>query len=219
MKSNVDHLIWACLDLEAGIDKFEALTGVRAEVGGKHPGLGTHNALVHIGNRSYLEIVAPDPDQDGGPWARTLEKMPEPGLLHWVIARPNLGDYVSGLPGLVGGENEIMGVSRKHPKLGMLRWELMLLPKHEHGCLVPFLIDWRDSSHPTESLDHVCTLKKVCVTTPRLSDMSKIGSWLGLNASLADGSEAKLEFFLDTPKGEVRLESPQPLPDGVSFNV
>jgi hypothetical protein len=217
MNSDIDHIIWACRDIESGIDTFETMTGVRAEAGGKHAGLGTHNALMHIGNRTYLEIVAPDPDQDGGPWARTLQEMPEPGVLHWVIARPNLGEYQDGLPGLIGGGNQKMNVSRLHPTLGQLRWELMLIPRHEHGCLVPFLIDWADSTHPTELLEHICTLTSVRITTPQLPELMEIGSWLGLDADISRGNKPNLEFCIDTPNGEVILATPQPLPIGVLF--
>jgi hypothetical protein len=217
MNGAIDHIIWACRDLESGIDTIESMTGVRAEIGGRHPGLGTHNALMHIGNRSYFEIVAPDPDQDGGPWARSLQAMPEPGLLHWVIARPDLGEYQNGLPGLVSGGNRIMRVSRLHPKLGQLNWELMLIPGHEHGCLVPFLIDWGDSTHPTESIEAVCTLTRVRITTPRLDEIRKISTWLGIEAEFSEGDESKLEFCIDAPKGEITFATSQPVPLGVSF--
>jgi hypothetical protein len=219
MSCNIDHIIWACQELGSGIEKLETMTGARAEAGGKHPGLGTHNALIHIGNRSYLEIVAPDPDQGGGPWSRSLQAMTGPGLLHWAVARPKLGDYRNGLPGLIGGGNEIMQASRQHPTLGPLRWQLLLLANHEFGCLVPFLIDWRDSAHPAELLEPVCTLTEVRITTPRLPELLKIASWLRLDAEFAVGEESKLEFLIDTPRGEIKLETAHPLPAGVSFGA
>lgn len=217
MNINIDHIVWACPDLESGIEAFEAMTGVRADGGGRHPELGTHNALIHLGNRCYLEIVAPDPNQASGPWGRSLQELTEPSLLHWVIARPNLADYTSGLSGLIGGHNEITGISRQHPTLGLLRWELLMLPKHDFGCLVPFLINWGESTHPTELLKHICTLMGVRITTPHLPDISRIGSWLGFNADYEEGNESKLEVVIETPNGEITLATPQPLPVGVSF--
>ncbi len=193
------------------------MSGVRAVAGGNHRKLGTHNALMHLGNRSYLEIVAPDPDHDGGPWSRSLQELTEPTLLHWVLARSNLGDYTKGLSGLIGGDNEVGSIARHHPTLGELSWEILLLPQHDHGCLVPFLIDWGDSTHPTELLEHRCTLGNARISTSDLPDVMKIASWLGIDAEFVEASEPKLEFRIDTPKGEIILATPQPLPVGVTF--
>ena len=216
--NSIDHIIWACPDLESGIDQFEEMSGVRAVAGGKHPKLGTHNALLHLGNRSYLEIVAPDPNHDGGPWSRSLQQLTEPILLHWVIARPNLGDYVSGLSGMIGGDNEVDSIARQHPTLGELNWEILLLPQHDYGCLVPFLIDWGDSTHPTDLLEHHCTLRNVRISTPDLPNMMKIASWLAIDAEFIEANEPKLEVWIDSPKGVVHLATPQPLPIGVTFS-
>jgi hypothetical protein len=217
MNSNIDHVIWACPDLDSGIEEIEALTGVRPTAGGRHPKLGTHNALMHLGKRSYLEIVAPDPDHDGGPWSRSLQELTEPTLLHWVLARSRLSDYACGLSGLIGGDNEVGSIARQHPTLGELNWEILLFPRHDYGCLVPFLIDWSDSTHPTELLEPRCTLRNVRILSPDLPNMMKITSWLGIDAEFVEASEPKLEFRIDTPKGEVRLATPEPLPIGVTF--
>ncbi len=217
MNSNIDHIVWACPDLDSGVAEFETMTGVRAQAGGRHPDLGTHNALAHLGNRCYLEIVAPDPNQNGGPWSRSLLEMAEPGLLHWVLARSRLEDYATGLSGLIGGDNEVISISRRHPNLGLLNWNILMLPRHEHGCLVPFLIDWAASTHPTEVLEQQCTLRSVRITTPDLINIVKIGSWLGLKAEYVEAAEAKLEFCIDTPKGELTLATQHPLPVGVTF--
>ena len=46
----VDHLVYTCAELKEGIKAIEKLTGVRAAVGGQHLGIGTHNALLSLGD-------------------------------------------------------------------------------------------------------------------------------------------------------------------------
>jgi hypothetical protein len=54
---HIDHILLGIDDLDRGMDLFEQRSGVRPVQGGKHPG-GTHNALVSLGDGTYLEIIA-----------------------------------------------------------------------------------------------------------------------------------------------------------------
>ena len=45
----LDHLIFGVPMLEDGVAQQERRYGVRAQTGGRHQGLGTHNALLGLG--------------------------------------------------------------------------------------------------------------------------------------------------------------------------
>src|SRR5690348_8429093 len=81
----LDHFILGCNDLDHGIDFVEQNTGVRAALGGVHPGRGTCNALLSLGERRYLEIMAPDPAQHVTPQIPRLLELKEPRIVGWAV--------------------------------------------------------------------------------------------------------------------------------------
>src|SRR4051794_41897410 len=64
----LDHLILAVADLDAGAAALTAAIGLAVEPGGVHPDWGTENRIVPLGE-AYLELVAvADPEvAAGGP--------------------------------------------------------------------------------------------------------------------------------------------------------
>ena len=61
---NIDHLIWFAPDLAAAERYFAQRMDAAPAFGGVHSGEGTYcNSLLSLGDASYLEILAGDPDQ------------------------------------------------------------------------------------------------------------------------------------------------------------
>jgi len=64
----LDHLVYVShLPLNRSIEKFKAKLGISPVVGGRHIGLGTHNAVFGLGHDSYFEIICRDPDSNVEP--------------------------------------------------------------------------------------------------------------------------------------------------------
>ena len=104
----IDHLVFAAPTLAQGIEYIADLTGVTPRPGGKHAGMGTHNALVKLGERLYLEIIAIDPDApkparprwfdlDDGNLMADLFDRPRTHPLGRAHARPRLRRQAGGL--------------------------------------------------------------------------------------------------------------------------
>ena len=81
----LDHLVYGTPDVDRTIDDLEALFDVRASPGGRHPGRGTRNALLSLGQDRYLEIIGPDSSQEGfqGPRPFGLDGISQPRLITW----------------------------------------------------------------------------------------------------------------------------------------
>jgi hypothetical protein len=150
-----DHLVVGATTLEEGEDYIEARTSVRPKRGGKHVAMGTHNSLLRLGARAYLEVIAIDPDgikPDRPRWF-DLDKPSmrsrlanSPQLIHWAASTSDIEasrrDYVID-PGAA------YPMSR-----GTLRWRITI-PDDGHlpgDGVLPTLIEWPDDTHPAQSL-------------------------------------------------------------------
>src|SRR5262249_18998146 len=112
----LDHLIFVAPSLATGVDLLEQRLGVRATVGGKHIGRGTENAVLGLGERRYLEVLAPDPDQPEV--ARRFLGVSErtsPRLATWVARASDLAGIGEAARDLGGELGETRGGARPRP--------------------------------------------------------------------------------------------------------
>ena len=155
-----DHVILGCSDLKDGVAYMEELCGYHAGFGGAHPGRGTHNALLKLGYKTYLEILAPDPKQPELKWHQHLPELQEPVLVGWAIAVKNIEQYaVHLLDRGVACAGPTPG-SRVAPGGQRFRWKTLVLEDDQQGIL-PFYIEWaHDSEHPAASAAGACVLNR-----------------------------------------------------------
>jgi hypothetical protein len=137
-------------DLDRGITWIERRGGVRAVVGGVHPGRGTRNALLSLGSRRYLEIMAPDPAQPASSETRGLSHLSSPRLIGWASHLDNAQSIADRLTKAGIAFNGPTAGSRKRPDGRVLNWKTVELKDDASGTL-PFFIEWgADSTHPSE---------------------------------------------------------------------
>ena len=173
-RSELDHLVVASADLDEGVDWIERRLGVRPQPGGQHVAMGTHNALLKLGPRAYLEVIANDPA--GAPPARprwfALDEpamqsrlAAGPSLVTWVLRCESLANACARVPDL----GEILSMSR-----GDFHWKIAVpddgsLP---WGGVLPAAIQWDpgpdgEALHPCDRLpDSGCELESLRLAHP-----------------------------------------------------
>jgi hypothetical protein len=156
--ATIDHLVIVAPSLQSGSDYVGAKLGVTPQPGGEHAAMGTHNALVRLGDALYLEVIAVNPDAPQPNRARWFEldrlgPDATPRLATWVARTTDIRAAVSASP---------LSLGRIEPMTrGSFRW-LVTLPEDgslpAHG-IAPTLIQWLTEPHPANRLvDSGCAL-------------------------------------------------------------
>lgn len=201
----LDHILLGCSGLERGIAFVEERAGVKAAFGGVHPGRGTQNALLSLGERHYLEIIAPDPQQSGDEHASRLQKMISPELIGWAIHPGNLQDFASRLAkaGIVT-QGPTPG-SRRRPDGKILQWATLALQNDGDG-LLPFSIEWSAGTvHPSVDAPKGCSIERFWVESPEPDKLVKQFALIEVSVDVKGGEKARLRARIKGLKGEFEL--------------
>lgn len=205
--ARVDHLVYAAPDLQAGIDEIERLLGVRATIGGRHPGAGTRNALVSLGPTAYLEIIAPDPEQATYQTPRMfgIDELTTPRLATWAANGTNLNrlaEYDLGGGARLGA---VAPGSRRTPQGDMLSWHYTNPRTVLANGVVPFFIDWGTSPHPARTAAQGATLVGLRAEHPDPEEVQQILGKLGVDLPVRKGQRPALIATIICPRGRVEL--------------
>jgi hypothetical protein len=209
----LDHLVVACLDLDAGEAWLRERLGVPLSPGGQHPGWGTHNRLLRLGGGVYLELIAPDPSQPDPKAPRPFMLDDEalrgrlrrrPHLVHWLVRADDLDRELRGLGYLPG---TVTPMTR-----GALRWRITVPTggRPAGDGLLPSVIQWDVpmTEHPTARLpDAGVRLAGLAVRGPRaiVERRPKVTAPVPLEW-VAARDDAGLSATLETPAGRATLD-------------
>src|SRR6266853_2196704 len=203
----LDHILLGCNDLDKGIEFVQEGTGVLPAIGGVHPGRGTRNALLSLGEHRYLEIIAPDPAQSEIAHFPQIRSLTEPRLIGWAVHPPDLSAVAKQLR-----ENKVEFTgpadgSRMRPDGRVLNWKTINLADDRHG-LLPFLIEWSaDSLHPAKDALSRCTLDYFEILSAEPDELASTLKRIGIDFPVQRSDKARLHALISGPKGDLKLST------------
>ncbi|MEU1271457.1 VOC family protein [Streptomyces sp. NPDC005799] len=202
--AHLDHLVLATPDLAATVADFTERTGVEPAPGGAHVGLGTRNHLVSLGGSRYLEIIGPDPEQmrPDGPRPFAVDELASARPVTWAISPPDLDAAVAAARARGYDPGDIRPMSRRRPDGTLLRWRLTDGDTQHPSGLVPFLIDWGSSVHPTATDLPTTPLLELSASAPDPDEIRPLLSALNAELALVQGPLG-ITFTVGTPLGPV----------------
>jgi hypothetical protein len=198
----VDHVLIAAADLGRAAEKVEARHGLVALQGGRHPGWGTANRIVPLGD-AYLELVAVADDDEAAasPFGRWVAGAPSGRPLGWAVRTDRL-DEVARRHRLT-----IASGSRERRDGRVLRWRLAGVEQAAAEPALPFFIEWGAGTElPGRSAPDAtrATLARIELR----GDADRLAAWLGpheLPVAVRPGAPAVTRIVLRGPAGEIVL--------------
>ncbi len=201
----LDHLVIAAATLDEGEAYVRQRLGVSTQIGGKHERMGTHNRLLRLGARAYLEVIAIDPHALAPSRPRWFD------LDNWNVSAPRLIHFVARTDDIYAAVAQCatpLGAITPMAR-GAFEW-LITIPddgKLPMGGVVPTLIQWQRGGHPTERLvESGCELMSLRVTHPQPDVARHALHSVGLaQIEVSASAIPQVRARLNTPNGIVEL--------------
>ena len=213
LRSFIDHVVITAPSLEAGADYVRQMLGVNPPIGGEHLRMGTHNCLLKLGEKIYLEVIsinpyAPQPNRQRWFELDEADSSQPIRLATWIAGTNDIHAASSASPIALG---EIEAMSR-----GQLNW-LITIPADGglplHG-IAPTLIQWSGGVHPATSLQESgCSLVRLEGFHPEAGKVVSVLDSIGFEgdfrvSALDSGQKPYLVAHIKTPGGLRQLRTP-----------
>ena len=203
---HIDHVAITAGSLEKGVDYAQSVLGAPLQRGGEHPLMGTHNYLLKLGQESYLEVIAVNPQAPSPNRPRWfgLDNLPDEGrprMATWILRVDDVESAVRRSPIPLGS---VTPMSR-----GDLNW-LITIP--DDGSLpmdgvAPTLIEWKTPTHPAAAMqDTGCFLVKLEGFHPEAERITGMLDAIGFDGDFSvspidSGSKPYIIAHVHTPSG------------------
>ncbi len=202
----IDHLVHATPDLDATVADL-ARRGLALSPGGAHDGLGTRNALADLGGDAYLEVIGPDPQQPepAAPRPFGIDGLAAPQLVAWAVRVPDLDAAVAAARSRGHDPGAARDMARLRGDGVRLAWRLTS-PPSAVPAVVPFLIAWGDTEHPSRTAARGARLESFTATHPDPAAVEEPLSALGItDLTVERGPKPTLRAVIATPSGPLEL--------------
>lgn len=209
---STDHVLVAVRDLAEAGRKFETAYGLRALEGGRHPGVGTANMIVPLGD-TYLELIAVVDQEEGrrSPTTRRISRAVEDGrtFATWAVRTDNLDALREHL--LAHGLELAPPVAgaRERPDGVTLRWRSQMLVTPGDPSVLPFVIEWQvpPGQHPGQApVAHPSKARGI--RTVRLGDPDPGTVEARFKTLFGDGLNVAFERAATSGVAAVELDTP-----------
>lgn len=204
----IDHIVCAVPNLEAACGQIEALLGVRPKFGGYHQNHGTKNALLNLGGGCYFELLAIDENNTriSAPRWMGVDLVEKPTITRWAVKSTSVVRDAEMLTSIHSDLGKVSAGERRLEDGNLLVWELSLpLPEPEVEVL-PFFINWENSSHhPTDRLPEKCKLLGLEILHPDPASVLPFFQKLKIDVSVLEGDSPRIKVVVDSPNGMVEI--------------
>jgi hypothetical protein len=205
-RSHLDHLIVTAASLAEGAKHVRRELGVEMQAGGEHVRMGTHNVLLKLGEKLYLEVIAanpavPRPDHPRWFQLDDADSIHVPRLATWAARCDDIHAAAVASPVPLG---KVESMSR-----GDFQW-LITVPGDGRlplRGLAPTLIQWRSEAHPAETLkDLGCSLIRLEGFHPQAEKVTRMLGSIGFEGEFPVSSGSpRLVAHIQTPAGPRQL--------------
>lgn len=204
----LDHLTVIAPNLAEGVSHVRACLDIDVPFGQSHEYMGTHNHLLQLGDMTYLEIVALDPDAERPDRARWFNLDNQIAvradwdagrrLRGWVARTDAIDSVIAGRESIFGKKVSLPWVD---PSFDFAIPDDGSLP---HGGAAPSLIDRRGKPRSMATIpDLGARLRSFSLAHPDAATVSAFYRELGIDRppSILLGDDLRYRALIETPTG------------------
>ena len=199
-----DHLVICVDDLDEAEQRFVSEHGLSSLVGGRHPGHGTANRIIPLGD-SYIELVAvvdasEAAESSFGSWV--LSEASDPPRVNALCLRT---DDIS----LLASDRDIepVAMSRARPDGSTLSWKLAGIERTISDGY-PFFVEWEVEDHELPgrtAIDHPAGPTRL-ESVEVVGDKEHLESWIsGADKVVVSSGPQSISAMIESSHGLIRL--------------